>query len=837
MESEALMESEAHDVAAALASDLEPADVEGWTRFAIRSRSPLARAVLRTGGHDAALGRTLALSGAPDAHAVGLDLLDRAVARSGVESLSTDDLVVWTALLLRAGRHDELREALDDPATEGLPTSDRWMLRADLANPHLPLIDGSTWASSAAPDEIEAAEARWLDVFNEAHAPDGLDPVTLRSAEPGDRPYQRLTAPTQDRIDGDLVSVVMSTYTPDRDLLLAARGVLDQTWHNVELLVIDDASGPASNLLLDEVEALDPRVRVVRAPRNGGTYEARNIALTIARGRWMTFQDSDDWTHPRRVEHQVTHLLEHPDVLGNRTWTLRAYPDLTMTFVGYTASRLNASSLLFDRSEVTRLVGAFDSTRKTGDMELPLRLRSVRPGSVRDLAHPRPLAITQLRSGSLSRNDALPGWIRWDRLSYRDSYLEWHQQIARKRTSPILPLPTGRPFPLPRRAWEPRRDDLPEPAPWDVVVLGDMRPKAPSAQRTLGIARTVAHSGLRTAVAHGETPNPLIPKRMDLLPALATDVRLGRVGITSPDEDDATDLLIVTQPEILLHLDEASLPVRTVLVIADDASAKGWSVPAVDAACRRLFGSTPFWGGPANVHAGPSQVRSAVPADRWRDADLAPVVGSGWFPVGSPRSRRTVATALRSTGRHLLLGHHLDDLPEHWPIRADVLRAALPAAITAQDGAPPVPVELHVLQGLKTPTGVLGLKLPPAAWLSFRGTGMTEREFLSHIDVWTYFGEWNETAERGALTALAAGRPCLLGEEAAVSNLTGHLRCVAPEDAEEALVDLLADDHPPVHTSARRESEWISTLTDLRGPRPLSEGANASVTTTAANPH
>ena len=794
------------DLAADIAEHLDGSDLDAYARFAMRTRSPLALRVLRTAGHTATLGRVTALGGLSDSHARGLALLDDAVRSDGVRALPREALSVWTSLLLRAGRDDELREVLADTDLP-LTTADRWTLRTDLANPHRTPSE-----ADSTPEALATAEEHWLRILNEVHEPDGLDPVELLPATAGG-PYQRLTTSTRDRVDGDLVTVVMSAYKPGDDLLLAVRGVLEQTWSNIELLIVDDASGPESDELLARMEGLDPRVRIVRAPRNGGTYQARNLALTLAEGRWMTFQDSDDWTHPRRVEHQVNHLLEFPKVLGNRTWTLRAYPDLTMTFVGYLARRLNASSLLFDRQQVTRLVGSFDATRKSGDMELPLRLRALRPGSVRDLSHPSPLAITQLRAGSLSRDDALPGWTRWDRLAYRDSYLDWHRQVASGRM-PATPPPSGRPFPLPRRGWHPNRDEITEEPAWEVVVLGDMRPDTPRARRTLGVARLAAHAGLDTAVAHAEAPRPLAAKRVDLLPELSADVRLGRLGVTNAHESDTAQLLVVTTPESLLHLDEAHLRVRSVLVVTDEAEAEGWSVAAVEARCHELFGVSPLWGGAAAVHdgpGGPSPVRSAVPDAHWCGEDLPTVAGAGWLPVGGrPRARRAV-------GRPgtVVVGHHLDDAPHRWPTPAPLVRTAYPAEVTDPTDGSTRSVEVHCLDGLTALSAALGRRLPPPTWLSFAGTGMTTREYLSHIDVWVYLGSWDEAAEHAALEALGAGLPCIVGEDAAGAGLPGTVRCVPPEQVRTALEQVL--DTPATHdaSTATRESGWTAALRQL----------------------
>ncbi|UUZ45109.1 hypothetical protein LP422_01925 [Janibacter limosus] len=415
----------------------------------------------------------------------------------------------------------------------------------------------------------------------------------------------------------------------------------------------------------------------------------------IAEGRWMTFRDSDDWTHPRRVEHRVRHLLGSKQAPANRTWTLRSFPDVTMTYVGYEASRLNASSLLFDRAAVIDLVGDFDGTRKTGDVELPLRLDAVRPGSVRDLKHPAPLAITQLRAGSLSRNDSVPGWIRWDRLAYRDSFSEWHQQAADGRMSAVLPTRSGRrPFPLPRSSWEPDRSKNSAVQPWDVVVLGDFRPMGRGVLRSLGVARTSSDAGLRTAVAHAESTRALRVPRSVLTPLLSTEVRLGRLGLTNAHEEEVTDLLVVTSPDSVLHLDEAQLRTGAVLVVADETDPESRSVATVDRRCEELFGVLPIWGGPQRRHVtpdGPSAVRRAVPDERWCRSDLPVVSGVRWSVVAHDHRRAHTADST------VVMGHHLDDHPRRWPKQASDLRSASPELITLHGGRSSVPVELHTL--------------------------------------------------------------------------------------------------------------------------------------------
>ncbi|MCW4601997.1 hypothetical protein ON003_10560 [Janibacter hoylei] len=198
-------------------------------------------------------------------------------------------------------------------------------------------------------------------------------------------------------------------------------------------------------------------------------------------------------------------------------------------------------------------------------------------------------------------------------------------------------------------------------------------------------------------------------------------------------------------------------------------------------------------------------MRAAVPADRWTDADLADVVGARWLEV--PGRRRPSADGIA-------IGHHLSDAREHWPEPATAIRAAHPGTVVLADRGE-VPVEVHCLHGLGAVTKALGRRRPPPSWLSFAGTGMTPREFLSHLDAFVHLGVWDRAAEHATREALAAGLPCVVGTDAAPSGLTGRIRCVAPDEVGAALAELLAEPAAADAATAARESAWTRTLHDL----------------------
>ncbi len=173
-------------------------------------------------------------------------------------------------------------------------------------------------------------------------------------------------APTAGR-----VSVIMPVWNAEKTIEAALRSLLSQTYRDLSVIVVDDASTDRSAEVADSIAAGDPRVRVLRQPVNGGAYAARNRGLAEADGEFVTTHDADDWSHPERIARQVAVLSSHPDVIGVLTDWVRTTPDLRVT-PGWRLSpdpfSLNCSSFLF-RSRITTEIGGWDEVRFGADSE------------------------------------------------------------------------------------------------------------------------------------------------------------------------------------------------------------------------------------------------------------------------------------------------------------------------------------------------------------------------------------------------------------------------------------------------------------------------------------
>lgn len=111
---------------------------------------------------------------------------------------------------------------------------------------------------------------------------------------------------------GPLVSVLCPTYRPlMRDFEAAIASVRAQTYNNWELVIVDDGSKSAElSEYLDTIVAKEPRIRLVRARRNGGISNATNLAIAQARGEWFAFFDHDDLLVDVALEIMVGAALE-----------------------------------------------------------------------------------------------------------------------------------------------------------------------------------------------------------------------------------------------------------------------------------------------------------------------------------------------------------------------------------------------------------------------------------------------------------------------------------------------------------------------------------------------
>lgn len=106
------------------------------------------------------------------------------------------------------------------------------------------------------------------------------------------------------------VSIIIATFNREKLLREAIHSVFAQTYQNFELIIIDDGSTDNTSSMIKEFT--DSRLHYQHLP-NQGRSKARNVGLSLAKGKYITFLDSDDLYHPEKLALQTAYLDAHPE--------------------------------------------------------------------------------------------------------------------------------------------------------------------------------------------------------------------------------------------------------------------------------------------------------------------------------------------------------------------------------------------------------------------------------------------------------------------------------------------------------------------------------------------
>lgn len=195
------------------------------------------------------------------------------------------------------------------------------------------------------------------------------------------------------------VSIIVTTYNSAKFIENCIESLLNQSINNTEIIVVDDASTDNTTEILKKYLT----IKVIKLTKNNGTYYARNIGIKQSTGEFITFQDSDDWSHPQRLELQLNELLNIDTNVASFSHFFRVdeLSGLPVCRQNYPLLRLNLSSMMISRLVLEKL-GGYDSSRRIeSDKKLLQLLKSIYDESSISYVK-KPLAIGLYRENSLT---------------------------------------------------------------------------------------------------------------------------------------------------------------------------------------------------------------------------------------------------------------------------------------------------------------------------------------------------------------------------------------------------------------------------------------------------
>ena len=106
------------------------------------------------------------------------------------------------------------------------------------------------------------------------------------------------------------VSIIMAVYNKSKHLKNSIRSILNQSYKNLELIIIEDCSTDNCRQILKEFENME-NIKIIYNNKNIGCYASRNKALKLCEGNIIAFQDADDYSLKKRIETQVKYMNKY----------------------------------------------------------------------------------------------------------------------------------------------------------------------------------------------------------------------------------------------------------------------------------------------------------------------------------------------------------------------------------------------------------------------------------------------------------------------------------------------------------------------------------------------
>lgn len=116
-----------------------------------------------------------------------------------------------------------------------------------------------------------------------------------------------------------LISVIVPVYNSEQTIERSVRSIIEQTYTDIEIVVIDDGSTDTTGQRLDELSLMDERLRVIHI-ENRGEAHARNIGLGKTTGDYIMFCDADDYMHPDMIEKMYRYLINNNAEISVCAW-------------------------------------------------------------------------------------------------------------------------------------------------------------------------------------------------------------------------------------------------------------------------------------------------------------------------------------------------------------------------------------------------------------------------------------------------------------------------------------------------------------------------------------
>ncbi|GEN44230.1 glycosyltransferase [Alkalibacillus haloalkaliphilus] len=597
--------------------------------------------------------------------------------------------------------------------------------------------------------------SRKIVYINKALKQTNLKPLlSQKSQDTND--YNALLNVTPDlpkKLYDKLVTVIIPAYNSADTIHVAIESMLKQTYENLEIIIVDDCSQDETYKAAKLYEQRDSRVKVIQTSQNSGPYVARNDALNIANGDFITINDADDWSHPEKIEIQARHLIDNSKFIANTSEQARLTDEMEFYRRGRPGTYIfpNMSSLMF-RKEALDKLGYWDSVRFGADGEFKTRLKLIfGKEAVHDMKS-GPLSFQRQSSSSLTGSSAFgyPGFFMGARKEYKESQTNYHET---HQDNLYYPYPMeNRLYPVPEPMKPNRELKQNGRRHFDVIIVSDFRLLGGTNMSNIEEVKAQKQANLKTGlvqlnrfdVTSSRQINPQVRKQIDG----------EQVSMVVYGEQVSCDLLIVRHPPILQEWQKyvPDIEAKQLKVIVNQTPKHEYSEGArtlydIKKTAKRAqdyFGKKGIW------HPIGPVMRESLEKYHQEDLKHINLSKEDWLNIINLEEWKR---SNKPNNDKIKIGRHSRDHYVKWPNDKQVLLSVYPE----KD-----PFEVHILGGAKSPVELLGYQ--PDNWTIYAFGEKDPKEFLKDLDIFLYYThpDLMEAFGRVMFEAMSVGIPVIL---------------------------------------------------------------------------